>query len=167
MTDFEAVVRAHTGRYPKMQPQDYGKLAYQSEFGAEHMIADEQSAAAYILSEWQSAKTGTVPCNPEPVGNGLCRFHMTAGDFSPDSAAELARLFIQSAREHTGTREGLDARFKALQRLPIDGMEQWLSAWCEQGCPPVHHSEVFRAAYRPHYRILREELTDRLIRSGR
>ncbi len=156
MTEFEAVVRAHTKRYPLMRPQDYAKLAYQSEFGPEHMIADEQSAAKYILSEWQGVEGGPVLQNLEPIGNGLCRFHLTGGMVSPESAGKLAKLFAQSAREHRGTREGLEKRIAVIARLPIAGMGAWLADWREQGVPPVHHSDNFRTVYRPHYRVLLE-----------
>ena len=43
MTEFERVVRDHGARYPIMLPQDYGKLAYQSEFGPAHLITDERA----------------------------------------------------------------------------------------------------------------------------
>ena len=156
ITEFEAIVREHAMRYPLMRPQDYGKLAYQSEFGPEHMIADEQSAARYILSEWQAVASGGVPQNPEPIGNGLCRFHLTKDMFSRENAAALARLFAQSARVHTGTPEGLETRIAILAQLPVDGMGVWLAGWRKEGYPAVHHSEAFRGAYHPHYRVLLE-----------
>lgn len=163
MTDFEAVLLAHAKRYPLMRPQDYGKLAYQSEFGPEHMVADEQSAACLILSEWQAVESGAVLKNPEPIGNGLCRFHLTAGMLSPQRAAALAKLFSQSAREHTGTREGLEKRIAVLARQSVDGMGAWFADWREQGFPPVHHSDIFRAAYRPHYRVVIQALAAPLL----
>lgn len=162
MCEFTKIALAHAARYPLMLPQDFGKLAYQSAFGPEHMVEDAPGTAAFILSEWQAVDGGGAPVNPEPIGGGLCRFHMTRGLYSPENAAELARRFAQSAREHTGTKEGLEARLRVLARLPIDGMDAWLSLWRERGCPPVRHSEAFRAAYRPHYRVLRLELADSL-----
>ena len=37
---FPALARLHARRYPLMAPQDFGKLAYQSEFGPGHMVSD-------------------------------------------------------------------------------------------------------------------------------
>ncbi len=34
---FLQIVRDHRARYPLMQPQDYGKLAFQSEYGPKHL----------------------------------------------------------------------------------------------------------------------------------
>jgi len=160
MTDFTAILADHRLRYPLMQPQDYAKLAYQSAMGPEHLLTDEQAAAAYIAREWQSAAAASVPCNPEPIGNGLCRYHMTAAEYSPDAAAWLARLFIRSAREYVKMPEALDARLALLNALPVRGMEPWLAAYRKAGCPAVHHSETFRSAYQPHYRVVLLSLAD-------
>ena len=163
MTDFEDIVREHAMRYPLMQPQDFGKLAYQSEFGPEHMIADEPSAASMIISEWLAVEYTDVPLSPEPIGNGLCRFHLTREACTPENALLLAQAFAQSAREHTGTRAGLGAKIKLLEALPVAGMDAWLAAWRGQGCPPVHHSDAFRTAYHPHYRVVIEALAVPLL----
>ena len=161
MTEFEQIALAHRERYPLMRPRDFGKLAYQSEFGPEHMVTNEREIAAYILREWQAVSANAVPCNPEPIGNGICRLHLARETSSQEAAAALAELFMQSAREHTGTPEGLQKRLEILSRLPVSGMGAWLEAYRLQGCPPVHHSEEFRAAYQPHYRILLTPLANR------
>jgi len=160
MTDFADIVRIHRARYPLMQPQDYGKLAFQSEFGPEHMVADERSAAENILLEWHAVNAAEIPRNPEPISGNLCRFHLTKANFSEENAAALARLFIRSARKHTGSGDGLKARLDVLARLDIRGMGAWLEAYRKQGCPPVHHSEAFRGAYSPHYRVLLTALAE-------
>ncbi len=156
MTEFIAVAQAHRLRYPLMQPVDFGKLAFQSEFGAEHLLADEQAVWRRIREEWETSPMGAPTLNPEPLGNGLCRFHLTRESFSPEAVTLLTRLFILAAAEHKGTAEGLDARLAALEGLPVDGIRAWLAAYRAQGCPPVHHSEAYRLAYQPHYRVLTE-----------
>ncbi|MBN1778153.1 MAG: hypothetical protein JW811_08540 [Clostridiales bacterium] len=135
MTDFSAIIRIHRARYPLMRPQDYGKLAYQSEFGPGHMIANERDAEIRLLEEWQGVSDAAVPCNPETIDNGLCRFHLTDALFSPENANALARLFVRSAREHAGTREGLEARLVTLARLDVEGMKAWLETYRRQGLP--------------------------------
>ncbi|HPF88311.1 MAG TPA: hypothetical protein PK537_09715 [Candidatus Limiplasma sp.] len=154
MTDFITIINAHRLRYALMQPQDFGKLAYQSAMGPEHLITDEQAAIKRIEQEWQSAPDTDVPCNPEPIGNGLCRFHMTAANYRADAVATLARLFIRSAAEHVKRPEALQAYLRTLEGLPVEGMEAWLTAYRQNGCPPVRHSEEFRNAYHPHYRVV-------------
>lgn len=155
MDAFEHVARLHLARYPRMRPQDFGKLAFQSEFGPEHLIADGREAAEAILLEWQGVTGSGAACNPEPIGGGFCRYHLTEAEFSAEAAETLAKLFVQSAATHTGTMDGLYAKLSALERLTVEGMDAWLKDYRLRGCPPVRHSGEFRAAYAPHYRVVR------------
>lgn len=156
--EFERVVREHSARYPLMQPQDYAKLAYQSEYGPAHLVTDESEAIRNVLAEWQTVSGPDVPCNPERIGNDFCRFHMTGSTFPEDAAEALARLFMESAQERIGTLEGLLARLEVLGRMDVAGMDAWLAEYRQRGCPPVRHSEAFRQAYAPYYRVVRESL---------
>lgn len=89
---------------------------------------------------------------PEPIGNGLCRFHLAA--CGEDRLSVLAELFCRSAREHRGSREGVERRLALIQKLEVPGMEEWLAQYRAKGCPPVHHSQAFREHYAPHYRVI-------------
>ena len=53
-TDFSAILQSHAQRYPLMQPQDFGKLIYQSEFGPQHMIDNPAQSLSLLQHEWQS-----------------------------------------------------------------------------------------------------------------
>lgn len=158
--EFLQIVRRHAARYPQMQPQDYAKLAYQSEYGPEHLITDEAAAAESIRTEWSGVPALLVEppalAAPEPIGNGLCRFHLS-GPMLPDAADCLAWLFCRSAKEHRGTQEGLAERLMLLEMLHIHGMAGWLTSYRTRGMPAVHHSPLFRAEYQPHYRVLKSE----------
>lgn len=157
MTAFLAAARAHHARYPRMEPQDFGKLAYQSEFGPAHLIADPERVCSALLAECGEADDAAPP--PEPIGNGLCRFHLTAAHGSLGAASLLARLFAITAAlyQGKGTMAGLLEKLEALHRLNIPGWTAWVEDYRRQGCPVLRHSEGFRAAYRPHYRLLRTE----------
>ena len=151
---FEKILRLHSERYPLMQPQDYTKLAYQSEFGPGHMIEDPKRVLPDLLEEWKTAAGGFSQA-PEYIGNGLCRFHLT-NEYDPNEAAPLlAELFTRTTQKQVGTQSGLQERLKALESLRVIGMDEWLSAYQKRGCPSVHHSETFRKAYRPHYRVIK------------
>ena len=172
MSGFDQIVRAHAARYPRMDPQDYGKLAYQSEFGPEHLIRDRDHVRVMLEQELAVSAGPAIP--PEPIGNGLCRFHLEGLD--TDAALLLLELFCRTAAEHQGTREGLEARLAVLEALTVPGMDAWLARWRAEGCPAVSHSQTFRDAYAPHYRLLAEPYArffpallavDRLVRSGR
>ena len=151
---FQSVLKEHAARYPAMTPQDYGKLAYQNVFGPEHLVQDTWQVGQRLREEWMtlppSASGGPWA---EPIGNGLCRLHL-AGPWDPEAAALTAELFCRTAREHSGTPKELAERLDVLRDQPVPGMEEWLASYEAQGCPAVHHSEAFRAAYQPHYRVL-------------
>lgn len=154
--EFQSVVETHASRYPLMEPQDYVKLAFQNEFGAEHMIRDIPQAEKAILKEW-SEVTAEDSKPPEPIGNGLCRFHFSK-DYDPEIAAPLlAKLFSLTAKTKKGSTEGFSEKLESLRVLNVPGMDQFLEEYRSQGCPPVHHSESFRKVYSPHYRLLRTE----------
>lgn len=155
MNEFELILQAHRERYPRMEPQDYGKLAFQSEFGPEHLVRDADSVLTWLKKEWRELPEGSPVLPPDFISNGLCRFHLSA--CTEEQLPRLAELFCRSAAEHKGSRDGLETRLAVLERLDVPGLEQWLTEYRAVGCPAVHHSNAFREAYEPHYRVLRTE----------
>ena len=155
--DFSQVLAAQYRRYPLMQPQDFGKLAFQSEFGPEHMITDTGKSFSRILEEIPRAREEQASAELEWIGNGLCRFPLAALSDESVEAALLSRLMAATAVQHQGSKEGMERRLQQLRQLPVPGMEAWLQQYRGMGCPAVHHSDVFRRTYRPHYRLLLAE----------
>ena len=51
---FMQVAKEHAKRYSLMEPQDFGKLAYQGEFGPEHLILNKLQAEVFLLDEWKT-----------------------------------------------------------------------------------------------------------------
>ena len=161
--DFRDLLDRQLACYPKMTEQDAEKLCFQSLFGGGHLIADEASCLAFLISEWQSViKDGLrhapflrmqyTSKNPysgkafgsaaslcEPIGGGYCRFPLCAipdTDNAEYALAALNRLFCSSAAL-TQKQNGETLR---------------------PAVPPFRHSEAFRTAYHPAYRILRQDL---------
>ena len=158
MENFEYIVQQHAARYPDMQPQDFGKLAYQSEFGPAHLSQNVDELTASLLREWAALPADSTVHPPEPVGNGLCRLYLDPHADASLAAPLLARLMHRTMQEHHGTADGLRRRIAVLQTLQLPDMQAWLDHWEQEGFPPVHHSEACRAACRPHYRLLRADL---------
>ena len=48
--NFLEILQTHAARYPLMQPQDYAKLLYQSEFGPRHLLTTPDN----LEQEWQA-----------------------------------------------------------------------------------------------------------------
>lgn len=155
MSEFELILQAHSARYPLMEPQDYGKLVFQSEFGPEHLVSDVDSVLRYLKQEWSELPKGCPAIPPEPIGNGLCRFHLSA--CAEEQLPRLAEVFCRSAQEHKGTCEGLEERLALVRKRNVPGMEEWLARYEAAGYPPVRHSQTFRDHYAPHYRVIKLE----------
>ena len=158
MKEFELILQQHSARYPKMEPQDYGKLAFQSEFGPEHLVTDVEAVLAYLKQEWSGLPQGCPAIAPEPIGNGLCRLHLSA--CTEEQLPRLAELFCRSAQEHKGTHEGLHVRLELVRALNVPGTEEWLAEYAAKGCPMVRHSQTFRDDYEPHYRVIKLEYAE-------
>ncbi len=154
--DFPEILRQHAKAYPLMQAQDYYKLAYQSEYGPAHLIEDE-SFTDHLIKEW-NISAGEYSCRQyEMIGNGLCRFHLTKQWPANEAGSLLAKLVTLTSSKHFGTLDGLRHRLLQLETLQISGMREYLRECERNGYPAVHHSDVFRIRYRPHYRVLRSE----------
>ncbi len=162
------ILTLHGQRYPLMEPADYGKLLYQNEFGPEHMVSSPEAVQEWLDREWaETAQATKIPDNREhadlieDIGNRLYRFHLAGGYDLSIAAPLLSRLFFLTARQHQGTTEGLIEKLGFLQEYGqqpgFPSLEPWLTEYIQAGCPALHHSETFRQAYAPHYRILRDE----------
>lgn len=171
-TEKEARIRAHlqahAACYPLLQVEDIFKFLHQGAFGCEHLVQDERSAAAYIEQEYAAMPKGVSPLTESLVG-AYCRAHLSWLSEGV-SAATLARLFCLSAKKEE---KGMEALLRSLAQaqslvveraLPFDAaaFEQALSTWRAAGFPALHHSDRFRAAYRPAYRVLAKSYAEYL-----
>ncbi len=147
------ILRAHRSRYPLMEPQDAVKLIYQRAFGPGHMVASRESALSRLEEE-----TALVPKDPaaalfEPIGAGLARMRLASPEFpSLPTAAGMFYASTRMPREDCFQNE-LDALSAAWPEAAA-----FVASYRAMGCPPVHHSEVFRRAYRPAYRVVLAKL---------
>lgn len=163
---FGQILETHMKRYPLMEPQDFGKLAFQSEFGPEHMVSDRQQAESFLTEEWMTLPKdpidGILQERPEfvrEISESLCRFPLSACS-SVDEVKLLAYLFTLTGAEHRGTIEGLEEKLELIKALHVPGMDAWAAAWKQEGYPPVHHSRIYRNTYQPHYRLIKNEYND-------
>lgn len=157
--DFSRILKEHIVKYPLMEPQDFGKLAYQGEFGAEHLLSDRQQAESFLMEEWENLPKNSTPQTKEPVNGSFCRFPLSACR-SADEVMLLAELFVFAAKTHIGSKEGLSEKIEQMETIKIPGIKEWMAQWKLQGCPPVHHSRTYRENYNPHYRLILQEYAD-------
>ena len=155
----ESILKQHAARYPQMEPTDAVKLIYQNEFGGGHLIADEAACLAYLRAEHE--KTPATPYYAEDLGNGICRVYL--GGIQDVEA--LGRAFLESAAKHKGSLPAFLEKLEKLRKVTREGvfafapedLESYLAEYEKAGYPPVSHSEAYRNAYHPAYRVIRKE----------
>ena len=157
----ESILLAHAARYPLMEPRDAVKLIYQNEFGGGHLIRDEESCLSYLRREYESVAQSPADLT-EDIGNGLVRVHLAALDANGYTPDQLGRDFIRSAALHTGSRDRFLQKLELLRQmaetdlLPFssEALGFYLTEYAAAGYPMVSHSDCYRAAYTPAYRIV-------------
>ena len=160
MCELKRVLRLHAARYPLMEPTDAVKLIYQNEFGGGHLIRDEQAFLNYLCREYASVEKDPKTPLYEDIGNGIVRVNLAA--VHETDLEQLGRAFLRSAAAHTGTRESFLAKLAVLQQMTAQGqmpfnaaaLEAYLTDYGAADYPMVSHSETYRNAYHPAYRIV-------------
>lgn len=160
MDELEQILREHGARYPAMEPTDAVKLIYQNEFGGGHLIADEEAFLNRLRMEYHAIGKNENAPRYESIGNGLIRVHLAA--LREQELEQLGRRFIQSAAEHKGDPKRFLEKLELLRRLAeagifrfgLEGLEVYLAEYQKAGYPAVSHSEAYRKAYKPAYRII-------------
>ena len=157
------ILKEHLASYPNMEIQDVAKLLFQSEFGGGHMITDAEKSFKRIQEEYTSLQpdvTGALPLT-EPIGSGVCRIYLSS--LNQGLRAEiLNEMFVRSANNRRGTIEGLEEKIRQFlqacqdKELPFDETDamHFFANWKEQGYPAVSHSDTYRNAYHPAYRVV-------------
>ena len=161
MEELRTILIAHAKQYPLMQPRDAVKLIYQNEFGGGHLIRDEQACLNYLRQEYASAEKDPTAALYEDIGNGIVRVNLAA--LKEDDLEQLGKAFIDSAAKHKGTLDSFLNRLEVLRMLTaegvfafdLDALNTYLSEYKAAGYPAVSHSEQYRQAYKPAYRIIR------------
>lgn len=150
---FSEVLRAHAARYPEMREGDFLKLCYQHALGCGHLVKDEAEAVRRIRAERAPGETGV---SFEPIGNGLVRMHLTGADAQLDDET-IARMFMYTADTFRPAPNALDDALRTLEAVfPTEAMRAAIAAYRAEGCPMVSHTEAFRRAYAPAYRVVSE-----------
>ena len=165
------ILAAHFAAYPAMEPADAVKLIYQQEFGPEHLVKDGEKCLRMLREEMASLTPRPGEKIYESIGNGLCRVNLRPCLERGIPPEEIARLFLETAQAIQGDRKRFLKALKELEDMAENGetpfealeLDLYLIQYRDRGCPAVHHSPAYRAAYAPAYRVvLQKRLKDAL-----
>lgn len=165
----QGAIEREREHFPQRTMQDVYKSFYQNRFGAEHMITDTAAVHAYLLYEIEVAAADSVH-NPfyDFVGadGRYVRVYLTCVNNGKLTADQLFDAFIRSAvPAQQPDRSWADewAEIEQVARtcyVPYTEEECLFLRQAAQDNRAVHHSEAYRNAYHPHYRIVRRDIFD-------
>jgi hypothetical protein len=163
--DFPDVLLEQSIRYPLMGSPDWIKLVYQSAFGAEHLFADLDSVERYFHAEFSGTKPARSVPLLEDLGGDLLRVNFAPYQANGFFEEDLFELFLRSAQPQKGKEALFNEDIALIEEFLRQekgeersrAFQQDYEAYRKDGLHPLHHSEEYRQAYAPHYRLVLKE----------
>lgn len=145
-----------------MRPTDAVKLIYQNEFGSGHMIKNEAAALERLRTEYAAVQVRTDISLYEQIGGGLVRLNLAALDASTMPLESVNSAFAATANAIHGSIESFRQKLELLRTLCNEGvfafspaeLSEYLTSYAAANYPAVSHSEEYRLAYHPSYRVV-------------
>lgn len=158
------ILEFHAQRYPLIQPADAVKLLYQHSFGVGHLIADRKTFMDRLEREMAAVRPNPAVPLTEPIGNGLVRVMLNSPEFRRFSTESLTGACIRTAECPFDTPDAFRKKISELEAAVREGLfsftpealASYLAEYRAAGFPPVSHSEIYRAAYHPAYRVVKD-----------
>ena len=160
----------HYTAYPRLEVADIFKFVFQSAFGCEHLVSSEERALNYIKAELERIKDDKSAPRIDALDGDYSRVHLSclSDEVTPEV---LAKYFCLSAKVEEGGKERLLEKIAVARELIADGtiplslsdFDELHAKWEAAGYPAIHHSDSFRKAYRPAYRVIANEYLKYII----
>ena len=153
--------------YPKATLQDVYKTCYQDFFGSEHLVRDTASARYYLHSELQNCTVEDLSRMPlyELTGfrHRYVRVNLSLVLSGEVSEEQLLSDFIAAASRDNVLTGNWEKEWLTIQSVALSVCPEWADEELQLQLVEaarlgraVRHSDAFREAYRPHYRIIRK-----------
>lgn len=155
-------------RYPDATLQDIYKTCYQDYFGAEHLMTDTAAARMYLHEEIEECRNTDMSAMPEEEPTGFRhRFtrvnlsNVVEGKLTED---QLLTMFVKAAGRDNAYGDNWEEEWGRIVNEALKVNPGWsdpeLMAELQEAArnkKAVRHSDAFRTAYNPHYRIVRQQ----------
>ncbi len=148
-----------------MQVQDAYKLIYQGAMGPEHMVATRQEFSRRLEAEFAaiSAQPGGPMFDPIRADQALFRVNLRPYKAQHADTNALLSCLLQTSRLYPGDMAELQKNWAGFIQLcerselrifPLPDVLQLNHRLEQEDFPPIHHSEAYRQAYQPAYRLV-------------
>ena len=152
-------------RYPQATLQDVYKTCFQDFFGPNHLQMDTAEAHQYLKAEIEATEAQDLSAMPvyEPTGfrHRFTRVNLSlvhSGEMSED---ELFARFAEAAGTNNAFSDNWAEEWAKVETIALEVQPAWADSTLQTELryaasvqSPVRHSETFRQAYHPHYRII-------------
>lgn len=175
--NIDEMVKNQLSNYPKSRLLDIYKSCFQDFMGAEHLVGDTLSVRRYLEYELQQIEGDSLMSwYAEPCGlqGRYVRVSLRVVQKGLVSLDQLLSAFIRSA--NGSVRPSVEVWETEWEKIvgQIDEMRLGLPYYDDdrrfiadvlaQGKYAISHSPDYRAAYRPHYRIVRRDIFERELK---
>lgn len=175
--NIDEMVKNQLSNYPKSRLLDIYKSCFQDFMGAEHLVGDTLSVRRYLEYELQQVEGDSLMSwYAEPCGlqGRYVRVSLRVVQEGLVSLDQLLSAFIRSA--NGSVRPSVEVWKTEWEKIvgQIDEMRLGLPYYDDdrhfiadvlaQGKYAISHSPDYRAAYRPHYRIVRRDIFERELK---
>ena len=145
----------HLKRYPLMQAQDVYKLIHQAACGPAHAVTHRDVAREWLENELETLSDPWPEALIDPISpdGELVRVHLAPFKASRGDPLTLLDAFIRTSQEVHPDDERLE-RYLAASLESVPELAGLLASLKSQGFPALHHSDAYRTAYRPAYRVV-------------
>ena len=159
--NFRDCLIAQFAAHPSTAPQDAVKQCYQAAFGAEHLLTDTSLAAAYLEREFNDTPAADVPLC-EKIAPDAGRINLASWKAHGLPLEWLTRMFIMSTRPDEGGEAEFEHCLSIVDELVQAGdapfspaeWQEYMFTYRMKATHAVHHSDKYRAAEHPAYRIV-------------
>lgn len=163
------VFREQVVCHPSMEPQDAMKLCFQAAFGPEHLLEDREAAREWFFKEYGQVQPRIEEALTEDISEGFARVNLGAWKAQHLPPEWLFGMFVETASAaDTSGRGGelFERNIKIISQLTAEGVfgfgadawEEYLRGYPVKEPVPVHHSESYRRAEKPAYRLVDRQM---------
>ena len=135
-----------------MELRDVIKMCYQAAFGAEHLLTNLDRARSYFEEEFSAIEKRDVPLY-EYISEDVARVDLGAWKASGMPKEWLFDLFVMATKESYGGEAQMRANLEEVVKM-MPEMAKTVEEYVEGGIRPIHHSEKYRNAHKPAYRLV-------------
>ena len=147
-------------RRPHMTEDDVVKFVFQGMLGVGHLIASPEAAQARLEQEYREAEADETEPLLEQISTDWFRLNLRPARALRITAEEIAEAVFESARTHPLPFTRQNVRLFCMEAEPGERMKLASEKVLNPGWLPSH-SDTYRAAYHPAYRVLHRYCLER------